>query len=165
VSARRARPAVVLQVPSRTEFLAVVRDVTRSVAEGAGFDRGAAEEISLAVDEAATNAIEHAYGGATDRTVEVRYEHRGDDLRVDVVDSGAGVDPKSMPRVDLERYATEGRRGGLGVHLMSRIMDSVTFRRSGRRNVCCLVRHKPEEGGAEDETGGGDGSAEGDETP
>jgi anti-sigma regulatory factor (Ser/Thr protein kinase) len=97
--------------------------------------------------------------------VEERYEHRGDDLRVDVVDSGAGVDPKSMPRVDLERYATEGRRGGLGVHLMSRIMDSVTFRRSGRRNVCCLVRHKPEEGGAEDETGGGDGSAEGDETP
>ena len=31
-----------------------------------------------------------------------------------------------------------------GLHLMSQIMDSVTFRRSARRNVCCLVRRKPE---------------------
>jgi anti-sigma regulatory factor (Ser/Thr protein kinase) len=153
VTARRARPAVVLKVPSRTEFLAVVRDVTRAMAEVAGFDRGAAEEIALAVDEAATNVIEHAYRGARDRTVEVRYEDRGEDLKVDVVDNGATVDPKAMPRVDLERYATERRKGGLGVHLMSKIMDSVTFRRSARRNVCCLVRHKPEgaEGGDEPE--------------
>lgn len=156
MTARRARPAVVLQVPSRTEFLAVVRDVTRSLAEVAGFERGAAQEISLAVDEAATNVIEHAYGGAPDRVVEVRLDDRGGDLKVDVVDTGAGVDPKTMPRVDLERYATEGRKGGLGVHLMSRIMDSVTFRRSGRRNVCCLVRHKPEAEGAEDGTDAGD---------
>jgi serine/threonine-protein kinase RsbW len=158
VTARRARPAVVLKVPSRTEFLAVVRDVTRTMAEVAGFNRGAAEEIALGVDVAATNAIEHAYRGATDRTVEVRYEDRGEDLKVDVVDNGATVDPKTMPRVDLERYATERRKGGLGVHLMSKIMDSVTFRRSARRNVCCLVRHKPE--GAE----GGDESEGADET-
>ena len=144
MTARRTRPAVVLKVPSRTEFLAVVRDVTRSLAEVAGFNRGAAEEIALAVDEAATNVIEHAYGGADDRVVELRYEDRGEDLQVDVVDNGRAVDPKTMPRVDLGRYASERRTGGLGVHLMSKIMDSVTFRRSARRNVCCLVRHKPD---------------------
>lgn len=153
MTARRIRPAVVLKVPSRTEFLAAVRDVTRSMAEVAGFNHAAADQIALAVDEAATNVIEHAYGGAGDRVVEVRYDDRGDDLRVDVVDNGARVDPKAMPRVDLDRYASEGRKGGLGVHLMSKIMDSVTFRRSARRNVCCLIRHKPEEpeaaGGAE----------------
>jgi anti-sigma regulatory factor (Ser/Thr protein kinase) len=142
----------VLKVPSRTEFLAVVRDVTRSMAEVAGFNRAAADQIALAVDEAATNVIEHAYGGAGDRIVEVRYEDGGEDLRVDVVDNGARVDPKAMPRVDLDRYASERRKGGLGVHLMSKIMDSVTFRRSARRNVCCLVRHKPEEAEDADET-------------
>ena len=36
----------------------------------------------------------------------------------------------------------ERRTGGLGVHLMERIMDSVTFRRSARRNVCCLLKRK-----------------------
>jgi serine/threonine-protein kinase RsbW len=142
VTARRGRPPLVLKVPSRTEFLAVVRDVTRFMAEVAGFDRGAAEEIALAVDEAVTNVIEHAYGRATDRVVELRYEDRGEDLRVDVVDNGATIDPKAMPRVDLDQYVSDGRKGGLGVHLMSKIMDSVTFRRSARRNVCCLIRHK-----------------------
>jgi anti-sigma regulatory factor (Ser/Thr protein kinase) len=159
VTARRARPALVLKVPSRTEFLAVVRDVTRAMATVAGFDRGAADEIALAVDEAVTNVIEHAYRGAPDRVVEVRYEDRGVELKVEVVDNGAAVDPKSMPRVDLERYATERRKGGLGVHLMSQIMDSVTFRRSARRNVCCLVRQKPEGAGS---TNGAQGR---DETP
>ncbi len=153
---RRTRPAVVLKVPSRTEFLAVVRDVTRSMAEVAGFNRAAADQIALAVDEAATNVIEHAYGGAGDRIVEVRYEDAGEDLRVDVVDNGARVDPKAMPRVDLDRYASERRKGGLGVHLMSKIMDSVTFRRSARRNVCCLIRHKPEGAEAAKATEGAD---------
>jgi len=58
------------------------------------------------------------------------------------VDSGATVDPRTVPRVDLDRYVTERRTGGLGVHLMEKIMDSVTFRRSARRNVCCLVKRK-----------------------
>ena len=46
--------------------------------------------------------------------------------------------------MDLRRYASERRKGGLGMHLMGRIMDSVTFRRDARGNVCCLVKRKPE---------------------
>lgn len=144
MTARRARPPLIVKVPSRTEYLAVVRDISRTWAEVAGFDESEAEQVALAVDEATTNVIQHAYGGAEDRVVELRYDDRGDELRVDVVDNGRTVDPRKMPRVDLDRYAAEGRKGGLGVHLMSRIMDSVTFRRSGRRNICCLVRRKPE---------------------
>ena len=41
-----------------------------------------------------------------------------------------------------KRYAAERRTGGLGMHLMEKIMDSVTFRRSARRNVCVLVKRK-----------------------
>ncbi len=61
---------------------------------------------------------------------------------MEVIDTGAMVDPRSVPRVDLPRYVSERRKGGLGVHLMEKIMDSVTFRRSARRNVWCLVKHK-----------------------
>ena len=139
---RSSRPALVLKVPSRTEFLAVVRDVTRRMAEQAGFDAAQAEQLALAVDEASTNVIEHAYAGAHDRRFELYFHDQGPELRVEVVDHGATVDPRTLPTVDLERYASERRTGGLGVHLMGRIMDSVTFRRSARRNVCCLVKHK-----------------------
>jgi serine/threonine-protein kinase RsbW len=133
----------VLLIPSQTSFLGLVRDVTKKMAETAGFQDGQAERLALAVDEATTNVLEHAYHGATDRTVEVRLEDRGSEFRVEVVDSGSMVDPRSIPQVDLERYQAERRTGGLGVHLMEKIMDSVTFRRSARRNVCCLVKRKP----------------------
>jgi anti-sigma regulatory factor (Ser/Thr protein kinase) len=133
----------VLCIPSQTSFLGLVRDVTKKIAEAAGFQNGVAGQLALAVDEATTNVLEHAYHGATDRMVEVRLEDRGSEFRVEVVDSGSMVDVRSIPQVDLERYRTERRTGGLGVHLMSKIMDSVTFRRSARRNVCCLVKRKP----------------------
>jgi len=131
---------VVLRVPSGTEFLATIRDTTKWMAELAGCDPSVAAQVALAVDEAATNVIEHAYGGASGRSVELRFVLAPDELRVEIVDDGAPVDPRSLPEVDLRRYASEKRRGGLGVHLMGRIMDTVTFRRTPRGNVCCMVK-------------------------
>lgn len=131
---------MVLRVPSGTEFLAAIRDTTKRVAELGGCDPGVAEQVALAVDEASTNVIEHAYRGARGRRIELRYLLAGDELRVEIVDDGAPVDTGSLPQLDLRRYANERRRGGLGVHLMGRIMDTVTFRRTAHGNVCCLVK-------------------------
>jgi serine/threonine-protein kinase RsbW len=137
-----AKPTLVVVLPSDTAFLGVVREVTKKMAEIAGFDAAVADGIALAVDEATTNVLEHAYRGATNRTVELRFEDRGESLRVEVVDNGRAVDPKAVPQVDLSQYASERRKGGLGVHLMGKIMDSVTFRRDGGRNVCSLIKKK-----------------------
>ncbi len=112
------------------------------MAETAGFPEPTTERIALAVDEATTNVIEHAYRGAPDREIELRMEDRGPDFRVELVDTGERVDPRTVPRVDLERYASERKTGGLGMHLMEKIMDSVTFRRSARRNVCAMLKRK-----------------------
>ncbi len=120
----------------------MVRDVAQRAAESAGFEGAIAHSIALAVDEATTNAIEHAYGGRPDQVVEIRFIEESEALQVEIVDRGARLDPDALPKVDLERYAREGRTGGLGVHLMERIMDSVTFERRGGRNLCCLVKRK-----------------------
>ena len=134
-----------LRIPSRTEFLGLVRELTRRLARAAGFDEGTAERIALAVDEAATNVIEHAYRGAADRELELRFEERGPELRVELADNGLGVKRAAVPHVDLRRYVSERRTGGLGVHLMQKIMDSVSFRRVAGRNLCRLVKRKPTE--------------------
>jgi anti-sigma regulatory factor (Ser/Thr protein kinase) len=136
-------PLLAITLPSQTSFLGLIREVTQKLAEGIGFEAGTAGRLALAVDEAATNVIEHAYAGAADRELEVRYWCESTEFRVEVVDNGRMVNPRSVPHVDLERYVSERRTGGLGVHLMERIMDSVTYRRSGRKNVCCLVKRRP----------------------
>jgi serine/threonine-protein kinase RsbW len=139
---RAVKASLTISFPSQTSFLGLVREITKRMAESAGFSAGTAERLALAVDEATTNVIEHAYRGSGDREIELRIEDRGPEFRVEVVDSGVTVDPRTVPRVDLDRYVSERRTGGLGVHLMGKIMDSVTFRRSARRNVCCLVKRK-----------------------
>jgi len=142
----RNKPSLILALPSETAYLGLVREVTKKMAEVGGFAEPVAERLSLAVDEAATNVLEHAYKGATDREVELRFEDRGPDFRVELVDTGQMVDPRAVPQVDLDKFVTERRTGGLGMHLMEKIMDSVTFRRSARRNVCALVKHKTPSG-------------------
>jgi serine/threonine-protein kinase RsbW len=145
----RSSPGLRLIFPSQTSFLGLARDVTQQLAQLAGFDEATARKLALAVDEAATNSIEHAYRGAKDRDVEIRFRETPGEFQVDIVDRGEMVDPRAIPRVDLARYVSEGRTGGLGVHLMGKIMDSVTFRRGAGRNVCCLVKLKP----TDEETG------------
>lgn len=136
-------PAAVLEIPSGTEFLSLVREVARRVAGLAGFDETASENVGLAVDECATNVIEHAYNGKADERIELRLEYRGSELRIEVLDSGDPVNPAAVPKLDLERYAAERKKGGLGVHLMGRIMDEVSYgRTSHSKNVCSLVKHK-----------------------
>jgi anti-sigma regulatory factor (Ser/Thr protein kinase) len=139
---RRPRPTLVIEIPSQTSYLALVRDLAKKMAETAGFPAATAEQVALAVDEATTNIIEHAYRGEPGREIELRLEDRGPELRVELIDTGHMVDPRTVPRVDIGRFVTERRTGGLGMHLMEKIMDSVTFRRSARRNVCVLVKRK-----------------------
>lgn len=112
------------------------------MAEAAGFDEATSGRVGLAVDEATANVIEHAYHGQAGREIELRMEDRGPEFTVEVVDTGERVDPANLPRFELDRYVNERRTGGLGVHLMGKIMDSVTFRRAARRNYCCLVKRK-----------------------
>jgi anti-sigma regulatory factor (Ser/Thr protein kinase) len=135
-------PAAVLVIPSRTEFLGVVREVAKRVAILAGFAEATAESVALAVDECATNVIKHAYQGRTDQTLELHLEYRAGELRIDVIDSGPPAERRPLPQLDLERYAAERRKGGLGVHLMDRIMDSVSYTRAARGNVCSMVKRK-----------------------
>ena len=136
------RPAVVLEVPSSTAYLSVLHEASKRAAQLAGLQEQDSENVALAVDECATNVIQHAYRGAKDRRVELRLEYRGVDLVIEVVDGGRPVDKKAVPKVDLERYAAERRKGGLGVHMMEKIMDSVTFHRVARRNVCRMLKRK-----------------------
>ena len=129
-------------MPSETSFMGLVRDVTRRMAEVAGFEAKVADQVALAVDEAATNVVEHAYKGAADRVVGVEMDDAGPDFRVDILDDGAAFDPESLRSLDVKTLEKERRTGGLGVHLMGRIMDKVSFERRAQQNVCSLVKQK-----------------------
>lgn len=130
-----------LQVPSTTENLAMIRDFAAHVGAQAGMDESAVSKLELAVDEACTNVIEHAYGSDTTQEVTVRAIFDDETLQIIVEDTGRGFDPTRVPAEDLRTLVAERRTGGLGMQLMRSLMDEVHYDVTpGQKNQVRMVK-------------------------
>ena len=115
-----------LKIPSQTDNLELIRNFVTGVANKVGFGNDDVSKIELAVDEACTNVIEHAYSGQEGMIVLV-LELLGDDLIINIRDWGKPFDPDSVTPPDLEAELEERKIGGLGIHLMKKLMDEVSY--------------------------------------
>ena len=116
-----------LLVPSSTENLALIRDFVSNVGLQAGLGDDDVAKLELAVDEACTNVIEHAHRGDLSKDVVVRATFDERALRVEVVDTGEGFDPATLPQENLEQMVAKHRSGGLGLRVMRSLMDEVSY--------------------------------------
>ena len=131
-----------LKVPSSTQNLALVREFVNSIGAQAGLDERDLFQLTLAVDEACANVIEHAYGN--DGTKEVLLTANFDDnsLEIRVEDTGVGFDPSGSEQKSLETLIAERSKGGLGLKLIQSVMDEVHYDiEPGRKNQLRLVKN------------------------
>ena len=115
--------SVRLEILSDPSALGEVRDQIEGFALACGLGTEPAGRVVLAVDEALTNIIRHAYEGATDRPIEIDLARDGDELVIVVRDHGRVVHPAAIRSRDLDDI----RPGGLGVHIMNECMNCVEF--------------------------------------
>lgn len=135
-----------LTVPSDTSYLSQVREAVTAVVGQGVFPAVQANLIALAVDEAVANIIEHAY--ATDRATgnarEIEIILRLDAVRFEVLirDRGTAFDPRGVPDVDVREHVKAGRKGGLGIFLMRRIMDEINYSyKHGVHNELQMIKY------------------------
>ncbi len=125
------------------ESLAAIDEFVAGAADQASFDDCTAYQVRLAVDEACSNIIEHAYGGEGSGTIECTYHVQDDLMTVVLRDHGDRFDPQSVPEPNLSADLRDRNGGGLGLHLIRKIMDEVQFDfEPGGGNVLTLVKHK-----------------------
>ncbi|MBI5476894.1 MAG: ATP-binding protein [Ignavibacteriales bacterium] len=117
-----------LNILSRTEKLSNVRDFVSDAAKEFGFDDETVSKISLAVDEACTNIIKHAYEYAANKQLEIKVITNKEQFEVVIVHQGKLLDPKLLKAPDMKDYLIHPRRGGLGIHLMRLLMDKVEYK-------------------------------------
>jgi serine/threonine-protein kinase RsbW len=119
-----------------------VRHFVEAAARQFGFVDEDVSNIVLAVDEACTNIIKHAYGGSSTGEIRVTVIREGTSFEVQIHDQGRPFDPESIHPPNLKQHLSEYRRGGLGVYLMRRLMDQVEFSiHPGRPNEVRLVKY------------------------
>ena len=114
-----------LVIPSQTRYLNLVTAVAKRGAVAAGFDDSAAAKVSIAMDEAVTNVILHAYGGEGEHSVELELRFTEVALEIHIWHSGRGIRGDQLVLPDPKEYIKHPRKGGLGLLLMSRFMDEV----------------------------------------
>ncbi len=129
--------------PACYESLAEIDRFVASAAEQASFDECTAYQVRLAVDEACSNIIDHAYGGEGEGIIECSYHIKDEDFVITLRDTGEAFAPDTVPEPDLSCDLEERTGGGLGLYLIRRIMDEVEFDfESEAGNVLTMVKHR-----------------------
>lgn len=127
---------------SRTDVLQEVRSLILKAAAAFGFDEEESSRIALAVDEACTNVIKHAYGLNPNRSFTVTVTGSGGKFEVVVQDQGRSFNPADIKKLDVVQHLRQYKRGGLGVHLMRTLMDEVEYTSGGQNgNFVRLVKY------------------------
>lgn len=127
MSVRNNNIAGELRVKSRTENLSEIRDFVSGNARAAGILEATVENIILAVDEACTNIIKHAYKLSPEGEIIIKINYDNEKFTVTIIDYGKSFEPDRVPLPDLQKYYREHRVGGLGMYLMKSLMDKVEY--------------------------------------
>ena len=133
-----------LELQSNPEMLCVVRHALGQLAETLGFSSAECRAVVLAVDEALTNIIKHAYGGEAGRPIRASFwrievPQNGKQkkaLEIILEDRGKKIDRAKLCGRSLE----DVRPGGLGMHFINECMDVVEFRRKLGKNQLRLIK-------------------------
>jgi serine/threonine-protein kinase RsbW len=118
-----ATNVVSLRIPAKAEYVVLVRLALAGVLRTRAIDSEVVADLKLALTEACSNSVRHAYADGREGTVEIRYELNGEGLHVEVIDEGGGFDPALLhadPR-DLDE-------GGLGIAIIRAVTDKLDIR-------------------------------------
>ena len=131
-----------ISVRSTTENLSRIRDFIKKYSGQAGFDEETSNKIVLAADEACTNIIKHAYKFSEKGKININLSFSNKKLRLSITDEGIHFNSKSVPEPDLKKYYEERKVGGLGMFLMKKLMDEVSYSQpNSKRNKVTLIKY------------------------
>ena len=115
------------QISSAIEFITVS-------AKNAGLSRQFILKLQLVAEEAVTNICSYAYPDR-EGTFEIRVESNSEYLTVTISDEGKSFNPIALTQPDISLGIEERPVGGLGVFLMRKFVDEITYERVNNKNV------------------------------
>lgn len=136
-----SREEIRITLLSDPRLLCCVRAMVRTYVGNYGFAPDRTEEVVLAVDEACTNAIRHSYAGRHDEPLELALGVDDEHLKFVLRDRGRPAPPECATRREAEPATTETvAPGGLGLHIIHRVFDDVTYEPGHPAGNCVTMR-------------------------
>lgn len=127
-------PAAAAQLPALTQFL-------QDFWSAASLPPAQAMSFELALEEVFMNVVMHGSSPGTVPRVEVSLMLADEGVVMSIEDDGAEFDPLTLPQPDVQAGISERKVGGLGVFLVRKMMDTVSYQRIGARNQLRMSKH------------------------
>lgn len=132
-----------LRVPAHIDYLAELREFISSIGKKFRLPESMVKSFKLAIDEAATNIIRHAYRDVgEDGVITLRVIVRKESVTVCMIDQGKRFDPRNVKEPDLNRYVKIGKKGGLGIFIIRKLMDKIEYRTTSEGNELRLTKNR-----------------------
>lgn len=127
-----------LSIPSKPEYVGVVRLTVAAIASRIGFDIEKIEDMKVAVAEACTNALTHGKNGNGEGEYDISFVLTGEKITISVYDKGEGCQLENIKQPNLG----ELNEGGLGIFIIKSLMDDVEIiSEKGKGMVIKMIKY------------------------
>lgn len=131
-----------LHIPAQRKMLYDVRAFVEAHALLAGASLEVALQLVLATDEACTNIIMHGYNGDSKDAIEIRLTYSRKDIEIVLSHNGKPFELEHYhPPSGLRASVMARKKGGWGIFIMDKLMDSVQFKSKKGLNQVRLIKH------------------------
>lgn len=125
--------------PRTIDALSSIFEFVEEVFKAESVDRANAFDVNLILEEMFTNMVKYGVGSAND--IAIRIDRKVDRLILSLTDSDVDpFDPTRAPEVDTDQPLEKRRPGGLGIHFVRRMTESIEYEYRDRTATVTLVK-------------------------
>lgn len=130
-----------IKVPAQIDHLGDLRNFVTKAGRKHNFPANVVNAFKLCIDEAATNIIKHAYRD-WEGMITLRVIVKKNSMTVILIDQGKYFDPSRVADPDLNRYVDIGKKGGLGIFIMRKLLDEIDYQHTEEGNELRLTKYR-----------------------
>lgn len=95
-------------------------------------------EINLALDELFTNIISYGFSDDDEHDIKITITPENEQIVISIEDDGVAFNPVDAETPDLECTIENCKIGGLGIHIIKKLMDEVCYQRCDNKNILTM---------------------------
>jgi serine/threonine-protein kinase RsbW len=129
-------------IPAQIDTIKPIRSLIEKIGSRYAFSSQNIHAVKLAVEEILTNIIRHGYIDTSLGKITIRIIVKLDRLKIVIIDQGISFDPQEVNNPDIVQYIDKGKKGGLGIFMIRRLMDEFYYKISDRGNEIHLTKYR-----------------------
>lgn len=133
-------PSAEIRIANRLADIGKVADLVDEFGRRYSLSERIRHDMSIAVDEIISNIIHHSYRDGAEHGISVCLRLLPGELQAEIVDDGAAFDPIAYHAPKPSGAAKDRALGGLGLHMVTSLMDNVRYVRLGDGNHLTLIK-------------------------